>query len=150
MVAQTTVRWLSMNVKPLILFALLAGCADFPALDRAVPAEATRGAYPKLLPLDAILTQSDALQSAGRLTPAVVGDVLTRAQALRAQPAVAHAGAEALSRAVLEHIRQGDYRQFRITSSSNPMGANGGCFLCEGKDVAVVPGRERAVYNRLL
>lgn len=76
-----------MNVKPLILFVLLAGCADFPALDRAVPAEATRGAYPKLLPLDAILTQSDALQSAGRLTPAVVGDVLTRAQALRARAA---------------------------------------------------------------
>jgi len=39
---------------------LSAGCAQFPDLDRAVPASAQTGPYPKLVPIEGLLAQTEA------------------------------------------------------------------------------------------
>ena len=66
----------------LLIPLLLAACAEFPELDRAVPASATQGPYPDLVPIATILDGP-----APVATPAVVAGLQGRVAALRARAA---------------------------------------------------------------
>ena len=44
---------------PALLLALMAGCAEFPELDRAIPASEQTGDYPALLPVEGLIAQAE-------------------------------------------------------------------------------------------
>lgn len=46
-------RWAA----PALLLALLTACAEFPTLDRAIPASEQTGDYPALLPVEGLIAQ---------------------------------------------------------------------------------------------
>lgn len=73
-----------MKVSGIAVIACLgavAGCAEFPDLDRAVPASELSGPYPPLLPIDQLLAQTDDPQIGAEDTQALEA----RAAALRAR-----------------------------------------------------------------
>lgn len=73
-----------MRITPvmLILGLALSACAAFPELDRAVPAEATRGPFPTLVPISTILNGP-----APVATEAAAAALSGRVAALRARAA---------------------------------------------------------------
>lgn len=47
------------SIAAIILVAGLAGCTQFPALERAVPAAEQQGPYPPLVPVPLLLAQAE-------------------------------------------------------------------------------------------
>jgi hypothetical protein len=67
----------------LVVSLALAGCAQFPRLGGEVSASAQAAAWPRIAPLGPLL----ALGAEADLTPALAGDLASRAAALRARAA---------------------------------------------------------------
>ncbi len=85
---------------------LLAGCADFPALDAAISDRARAADYPVILPLDALLAQGDiaALPQGAASLPARADALRARARALAARPVIDAATRARLLAAVQRHL----------------------------------------------
>ncbi len=63
--------------------ALMPGCADFPALDDAVPEAAERAAYPRLVPVEPLIEGARAV----RIKDDTEAKIAARVAALRARAA---------------------------------------------------------------
>lgn len=75
-----------MFTRPIPILALclgVAGCLEFPALDRAIPASELEGPYPPLQPVSTLLAQGDEVQ----IDEGDIAALDARAAALRARAA---------------------------------------------------------------
>ncbi|WP_420859966.1 hypothetical protein [Marivivens marinus] len=76
-----------MKFKYLIPLALLAACAEFPALDRVDVTSAERAPYPAIIPLGPVLAGLDQTSGQSPLTPEFAASLTARLRALQARAA---------------------------------------------------------------
>ena len=106
----------SLSIVALVLGgALLAGCTQFPELDRTITPEMEAADYPDLVPIDPLLAQAEA----GRIDPAQTEAELTgRAAGLQSRASrigSGDSGAASASRLARLRARAAELRQAGLT-----------------------------------